>query len=167
MIDKDSLISVGYISRPHSFKGEIQLVLEREIASLKRGDFLFIQIQGKYIPYKVLETKGKSKEPVVKLEFITSFDQAKEICAHQVFIDREMVAEESESALIGYEIIDKQLGNIGIVEEVQTFPQQIMLLVMHNKTLKYIPLVDDFVEHISSKNQEIWLNLPEGLLDLQ
>ena len=167
MIDKDSLISVGYISRPHSFKGEIQLVLEREIAPLHRGDFLFIQIQGKHIPYKVLEIKGKSEEPVVKLEFITSFDQAQGICAHQLFIDRKMVAEESEPALIGYEIIDKQLGSIGKVEEVQTFPQQIMLLVMYNNTMKYIPLADDFVEHISSKNREIWLNLPDGLLDLQ
>ena len=167
MINKDSLISVGYISRPHSYKGEIQLVLEREIAPPQRDDFLFVQIQGKYIPYKVLEIKGKREEPVVKLEFISSFDQAQEICAHQIFIDREMVAEESEPALIGYEIIDKQLGSIGCVEDVQTFPQQIMLLVMYNNTLKYIPFVDNFVEHISSKNQEIWLNLPEGLLDLQ
>ena len=58
MINKDRLISFGYISRPHGFKGELNILLEREIVSLKRDDFIFIHLQGQYIPYKIVSLKG-------------------------------------------------------------------------------------------------------------
>jgi ribosomal 30S subunit maturation factor RimM len=40
------------------------------------------------------------------------------------------------------------------------------LTVSYQGEEKYIPLVNDFIDYISEENQEIWLHLPEGLLDL-
>ncbi|PCJ67782.1 MAG: hypothetical protein COA58_01200 [Bacteroidetes bacterium] len=166
MLNKDSLICIGYISRPHSYKGEIQLTLERKIVSLKRGDFLFIKIQGQYIPYKILLIKGKSEEPVLQFEFITTYELAQEICANEVYTDTEVLPEESELSFVGFEVIDKHLGTIGIVEDVHELPKQIMLLVKYNGEIKYIPLAEDFIDYISADNKEIWLTLPSGLLDI-
>ena len=78
MINKDSLISIGYISRPHSYKGDVQLTLERKIVPLKRDDFLFIKIQGQFIPYKMIGIKGKDDEPILTLEFIDTFDKTED-----------------------------------------------------------------------------------------
>jgi 16S rRNA processing protein RimM len=166
MINKDSLICIGYISRPHSYTGEIQLKLERKIVSLTRGDFLFIKLQGQYIPYQILEVKGKSDDPVLKLEFISTYEQAQEICANEVYTDTEVLPEESELSFIGFEVIDKHLGTIGKVEDVQEMPKQLMLLVNYKDEVRYIPLVDDFIDFISTEEKEIWLTLPNGLLDI-
>lgn len=166
MINKDSLISIGYISRPHSYKGEIQLRLERKIVSLTRDDFVFIKIDGQYIPYKVENVKGRQDEPVLKLQFVDTFEHAEEISGSEVYTDQEVLPQESELTFIGFELIDKKLGTIGKVLDVQEMPQQLMLTVKYNGEEKYIPLVEAFIDYISEENKEIWLQLPDGLLDL-
>jgi|TARA_B110000503_G_scaffold138447_1_gene224661 16S rRNA processing protein RimM len=166
MINKDSLISIGYISRPHSYKGDVQLTLERKIVPLKRDDFLFIKIQGQFIPYKMIGIKGKDDEPILTLEFIDTFDKTEEIIAKEVFTDKEVLPEESELTFIGFQVIDKYLGSIGIVQDIVEMPQQLMLLVPYNGELKYIPLVDDFIDYISPEDKEIVLILPDGLLEI-
>ena len=166
MINKDSLISIGYISRPHSYKGDVQLTLERKIVPLKRDDFLFIKIQGQFIPYKMIGIKGKDDEPILTLEFIDTFDKTDEIIAKEVFTDKEVLPEESELTFIGFQVIDKYLGAIGIVQDIVDMPQQLMLLVPYNGELKYIPLVDDFIDYISPEDKEIVLILPDGLLEI-
>jgi 16S rRNA processing protein RimM len=166
MINKDSLISIGYISRPHSYKGDVQLTLERKIVPLKRDDFLFIKIQGQFIPYKMIGIKGKDDEPILTLEFIDTFDKTEEIIAKEVFTDKEVLPEESELTFIGFQVIDKYLGAIGIVQDIVEMPQQLMLLVPYNGELKYIPLVDDFIDYISPEDKEIVLILPDGLLEI-
>ncbi|HCD68038.1 MAG TPA: hypothetical protein DEQ56_06135 [Bacteroidetes bacterium] len=166
MINKDSLISIGYISRPHSYKGDVQLTLERKIVPLKRDDFLFIKIQGQFIPYKMIGIKGKDDEPILTLEFIDTFDKTDEIIAKEVFTDKEVLPEESELTFIGFQVIDKYLGAIGIVQDIVEMPQQLMLLVPYNGELKYIPLVDDFIDYISPEDKEIVLILPDGLLEI-
>ena len=67
---------------------------------------------------------------------------------------------------MGYELIDSKRGSLGKVIDVRELPQQLMLIIKYNGVEKYIPFVDDFVDYISQENQEIWLHLPEGLLDL-
>jgi ribosomal 30S subunit maturation factor RimM len=166
MINKDSLISIGYISRPHSYKGDVQLTLERKIVPLKRDDFLFIKIQGQFIPYKMIGIKGKDDEPILTLEFIDTFDKTEEIIAKEVFTDKEVLPEESELTFIGFQVIDKYLGAVGIVQDIVEMPQQLMLLVPYNGELKYIPLVDDFIDYISPEDKKIVLILPDGLLEI-
>ena len=158
MINKDSLISIGYISRPHSYKGDVQLTLERKIVPLKRDDFLFIKIQGQFIPYKMIGIKGKDDEPILTLEFIDTFDKTEEIIAKEVFTDKEVLPEESELTFIGFQVIDKYLGAIGIVQDIVEMPQQLMLLVPYNGELKYIPLVEDFIDYISQRIKKLYLS---------
>jgi hypothetical protein len=38
--------------------------------------------------------------------------------------------------------------------------------VPYNGELKYIPLVDDFIDYISPEDKEIVLILPDGLLEI-
>ena len=166
MLNKDRLISFGYVSRPHGYKGDVQITLERKIVSLKRDDFVFIQLQGQFIPYKITHLKGKTDTPVVGLEFIDTFEKAQDIVGSPVFTDQEVLPEDSELSFLGYELIDAKIGSIGKVLDVQELPQQLMLTVSFQGEEKYIPLVDDFIDYISQENKEIWLNLPDGLLDL-
>ncbi len=166
MISKDDLVNIGHISRPHSFKGEIQITLNKKVA-LDQGDFIFVQIEGQFIPFKILAMKGKPNEPVLNLEFVTTFDEAQELVRNSIFLDLAKVQEEeSEISFLGFELVDKHLGTIGIVKDVQELPQQIILVVDYQNKECLIPLVEDFIDYISAENQEIWLNLPNGLLDI-
>ena len=165
MISKDSLVCIGYIGRPHSFKGEIQLSINNEIVSLNRDDFVFIEIDGHYIPYKLEAIRGKQKEPVIKLQFVETYKRAQEISGNQVFVVGEE-QENEEFSVEGFELIDKTLGTIGTIKLVLDLPQQTMMVVNYNNKECYVPLNDVFLDYISEENQEVWVNLPAGLLDL-
>lgn len=166
MIDKKNLIYIGYISRPHSFRGEVQVTLERKIVSLDRDDFLFFKLDGHYIPNKIVGIKGRPDEPIIQFEFVENHNQALDLAGTEIYTDCEVLPKDSELSFIGFEVIDKHLGTIGIVEDVQELPQQLMLLVPFNGEVRYIPLVEDFIDDISEDNKEIRLTLPKGLLEL-
>tara|TARA_B100001059_G_scaffold59808_1_gene55291 strand:+ start:191 stop:691 length:501 start_codon:yes stop_codon:yes gene_type:complete len=166
MIDKDRLISFGYVSRPHGYKGDVHITLEHNIVPLKRDDFVFIQLQGQFIPYKIINLKGKTDTPVVGLEFIDTYEKAQDIVGSPVFTDQEVLPKDSDLSFLGYELIDAKIGSIGKVLDVQELPQQLMLTVSYQGEEKYIPFVENFIDYISEENQEIWLHLPDGLLDL-
>lgn len=166
MLNKDSLMYMGYISRPHSFKGEIQIQLDNEVVSLERNDFIFIRIDGHFIPYRIDGIKGKKQEPVVRLQFIDSYEKAQEVSGNELFIEGDAQNIEETPGLEDFEIIDKKLGTIGRVEEVLEMPQQVLLQVTYNEKVCYIPFVEAFIDYISEENKEIWMKLPDGLLDL-
>jgi ribonuclease R len=141
-------------------------VLSNGVCSLRPNEdkltyscFMEIAPTGKLVDYEIEETVIHSKQRF-------TYEQAQEICANEVFTDTEVLPEESELSFIGFEVIDKHLGTIGKVEDVQELPKQLMLLVTYNGEVKYIPLVDDFIDYISAEEKEIWLTLPDGLLDL-
>lgn len=165
MINKDELVCIGYIKRPHGFKGEIQFQLNKEIA-LDKGDFVFVAIDGQFIPYPIEKINASADEPIAKLRFVDDFDRAKSICAKEIFIETDGIEGDSEVSLIGYTVIDKQLGVLGSVKDIEYFPQQIMLIVEYNGKDCYIPMNEHFIITIVEKNKEIYCNLPEGLLDL-
>ena len=166
MISKDNLVNIGYIARPHSFKGEVQIVLDKKVALVK-GDFLFLCLQGQYIPYKIEGLKGRENEPVAQLQFVRDFEEAKSISGNALYLPLERVQEEEqEISLVGFSVFDATENEIGPVVDVQELPQQIILFVEHKGQRQMIPLVEDFIVYISQEEQRIVLDLPEGLLDI-
>ena len=166
MISKDNLVNIGYIARPHSFKGEVQIVLDKKVALVK-GDFLFLCLQGQYIPYKIEGLKGRENEPLAQLQFVRDFEEAKSISGNALYLPLERVQEEEqEISLVGFSVFDATENEIGPVVDVQELPQQIILFVEHKGQRQMIPLVEDFIVYISQEEQRIVLDLPEGLLDI-
>ncbi len=160
------MVYIGYISRTHSFKGEIQISLDKKIVSLTRGDFVFIKIEGHFIPYKIENLKGKQDEPVLTLEFITDYDTAYTLVGKEIYADIEEQLEDAEITFIGFDLVDKQLSTIGTIKDIMEMPQQIMLVVDYNDKECYIPLAEDFIDYISLETKEIWVDLPQGILDI-
>ena len=66
----------------------------------------------------------------------------------------------------GFLLVDKELGEIGVIEEVLELPQQEMAVVKKEGKEVMIPLNDTFVKGIDRTKKRIDVELPEGLLDL-
>ena len=164
MIAKGDLLCIGYSKRPHGFKGEIQIQLNKEIA-LHKGDFVFVAVDNQFIPYPVTSIKNQ-EDPIGKLRFVDDYDEAQAICGKEIYIESEAIPIELESTLIGYTLIDKNLGTLGKIKDIAHFPQQLMLVIMYNGKDCYVPHNDQFIKLIHHENKEIYSNLPSGLLDL-
>ena len=68
--------------------------------------------------------------------------------------------------IIGFKVIDYVLGPIGIITGVNDASSQVLLEVEHNDRQILIPLVDELIQQLDKQQKQIYLYIPEGLLDL-
>ena len=67
----------GFIISTHGYKGNILIQWEVKPTSLKKGDYLFVLIQGKKVPFLIEEVIGN--QDILKFAFINSDQDAQEI----------------------------------------------------------------------------------------
>jgi len=68
---------------------------------------------------------------------------------------------------VSFEISDKTLGEIGVIEEIIEYPQQEMAAVTYKDKEVLIPLNDQLIVKIDLDGKRIEMDLPEGLLALE
>ena len=76
-------------------------------------------------------------------------------------------AEHAAEFIVGCTIVDEVAGEVGVVEEVREMPTQ-HLIVARNAAgdEALIPLVDEFLVDFDEEAGVVYMDLPEGLLDL-
>jgi 16S rRNA processing protein RimM len=68
--------------------------------------------------------------------------------------------------LEGFIIMDQHKGEIGEILAVIDSTAQTLLEVEYKGEEIYVPLVDQFVVEVDTKNKILKMDLPEGILDL-
>jgi 16S rRNA processing protein RimM len=70
------------------------------------------------------------------------------------------------SDLEGFTAHDEKLGELGVILSVQEFPQQFVATVNYQNKEILFPLNEDFIVEIDEEEQLLYLDLPDGLLDV-
>lgn len=173
-INKSDCVEVGYIQKPHGLKGEIILVFGREFEETIAGtDFLFIDIDGGLVPFYI-EEEGlnfKSGESAIcKLEFVDTLTSARNMVGCKVFVSGEAVAEaadqEFSSPLTGMRVYDQKFGDIGLIGRVDDYSGNLVITVLHTRNEILIPLSDEIITRIDEAKREIYLDCPNGLIEI-
>lgn len=77
------------------------------------------------------------------------------------------VLELQEGGIEGFTVVDAEAGAIGTAISINEMPGQHLLEVeRENGKTVLIPVVDEFLEGLDEEERCIYVNLPEGLLDL-
>ena len=76
-----------------------------------------------------------------------------------------LVDKSSSISLLGFSVFNNE-KNIGIVNEVIEQPHQILLQILVNKKEAYIPLHEKTLIKIDHKKKEVYVILPDGLLEV-
>ena len=163
---------IGKIVAAHGLKGEVILVhhLGKKTA-LKDVNALFLEdSQKQLIPWFIEKASARNEEEcVVKLEDIHTREGAKKVYPKDVWLTdtdfQKLVATNAPIALLGYEVIDgnQPLGNIS---EVIEQPHQVLCSVMYKDKEVLIPLHQDTLVKIDRKLKKVFVQLPEGLLEV-
>jgi 16S rRNA processing protein RimM len=165
---------VGYIQKPHGLKGEVILVFvpgyEETFGETK---FVFIDIDGGLVPF-LIEKDGfryrNGESAICRFVFIDSLTKAKDLSGCKVFVpDNEIVCPENEettSPLIGMRAFDAIFGEIGLVKRADDFSGNMVITVAYKNTEILIPLSDEVVTSVDEVKREIFLNCPNGLIEL-
>lgn len=163
------LVKIGFISKTHGYDGVMKLSVEEEFqGAIQQSQFLFIDIESMRIPFLIQKLHAGATF-LCKLEDIDAKEIAVKYNSLSIYIERKYIkdtqAEESFKSLLGY-LVHNQDQQIGILKDIQEFPQQLMGVILHKDQEILIPLHDDLIIEIEHEHKTIRLELPEGLLEL-
>lgn len=159
------LHSIGRVAGKHGFSGEISIAFNRGIdpVNIKKGNFLFIEFDGKGVPFLIEQFKAGAG--VVKLMDINDIREAEELEGRTVLVPGDEDASGEDQDILGFQIICNNT-NIGHIISIESYPAGDMLILEKDGQEIMIPLVEDWIVEVDEENQCLVMDLPEGLLDL-
>lgn len=163
---------IGTLSKTRGLKGELQLYVDFDGLNDIKFDAVFIDIAGKLVPYFVKSVKyPQANVAYINFEEVDTIEKAAKLVKKDIFLPNKLMPEKSEEDftlfdLEGYIAIDEQHGELGQIIEVAEFPQQVIATVKYEGRDVMFPLNGVTIKGIDMEGGEVYVDLPEGLLDV-
>jgi 16S rRNA processing protein RimM len=173
-----SFVRIGRVHSPqgvrgqlfiHIFAGEAAWVDQWTELCLSQGDSLTPEVR-----LTIKQIKPHSKQGkwglVVTLVDIDNRNQVEPYKAWNVLIPESfLVAEDGEAIylreVLGFQVVEKERGEVGIIRGFSGNAQQDLLLIEHASGAEVlVPFVDPLIERIDKEKRQVVMQIPWGLL---
>ena len=167
---KIEYFEVGHIIRTHGLNGQLKAKIGPNCPELSELESLFFKIDGHYVPYFISDYSKNGNQFIIKFEEVNNIDSAQYLRGKNIFIDQSRMIESpadtiSSNEMIGFEVMEKEKC-LGKVKEILNSGPIQHLIVIHNKKEVLIPINNHFIISIDTKNNIIYTELPDGLLEI-
>jgi 16S rRNA processing protein RimM len=171
-VNMNQYFKIGKLAATFGVEG--QLILEHNLGkktSLKGLENIFIEEnKDSFLPYFISSTKIKSgTEIYISLEGLKSKEAAKFLVKKEVWLHendfKKFAAGAAPISLLGFMIVDKE-QEIGEILEVIEQPHQILCTISIDGKEALIPIHEKSLEKIDKKNRKVYVDLPNGLLEI-
>ncbi len=170
---QDELFHLGKIVRTFGSKGEVVFQADAEILSkLKKLESVFLKINENLVPFFIELFQPRPKgQAIVKFFDVDSADDASRLAGCAIYIPLAILPKQKGTQIHsieieGFTVIDSVRGETGTVRTVLEMPQQALLAIDFNGKEILIPVVDEIVKKIDRKAKIIYIEAPEGLIEL-
>ena len=132
-------------------------------------DYLVLDIDGILVPFYMDECRfRKDSVALVKFTDVNSVERATELTNTEVYFPRALAETEDETPtllfLIGFDIVNAANGqHVGTITGIDDSTSNILFELSSGQL---IPASDDLIRNIDTDNEEIVMDIPEGLLDI-
>jgi 16S rRNA processing protein RimM len=171
-MNKESCYEIGFVTKPHGLNGAVSITLDVDNPlEYQNLESVFLEISGRLIPFFISKIQIRDNSAIVEFEEINTRDQFEEIKSAKLFLPLNFLPQLPDDEfyyheVIGFKVVDQNLGNLGIVSGFNTSgPQPIMVMDYKEKEI-LIPASKEIVIKPNKKEKTIEVNLPEGLLEI-
>lgn len=161
-------IKIGKVLKTHGFKGHLKIYVDE----FYMNDFLDINsVIINNLPYFISSKDiNSNSQAIILLEDIDSKEKAQKLQGKELLAKEDDLTEILDGNefddIVTYEILDKNYGKIGKINEIVEMPFQIMAKVTYKEKPILIPLNDDFITFINDKKKIVEMQLPDGFLEI-
>lgn len=169
------LLTIGHTKKTYGYQGALKVFVEDHfLDDFLEAEVVFLEITGQQIPYFVKNIENEH-QLLLELEEVDSKEAAKSLTDKPLSMRREDLSETLEAPVdellilqqfIGFTLIDREAGEVGVVEDIIEMPQQYFALVHYKGAEALIPINDEFLVGADPDEKILEMDLPEGLLDL-
>jgi len=169
---REDYVEVGYVAKAHGVQGEVKISFDVHDLSdyLNRKSFWLAHKNGVEKEWEISRMRLADKHVIVKFKDIRYRDEAEQLVGMTLFVPQTDLPQLPEGEfyyfeIIGFDVVDKQLGKLGKVKDiVETGSQDIILMEYHNQEV-LIPVVDQIVLSADKNQRCVYTHLPDGLLE--
>ncbi len=170
---KEECFYLGKVVGKFSFKGEVLIKLDTdEPETYTKMESVFIDYNDNLVPFFIDSSSlHKSSLLRVKFEDIDTEEDAEDLVGAELYLPLSFLPKLEDDQfyfheIIGFEVIDSQHGNIGKVVSINDSTAQALFEIKKGDKEILIPMNDEFLQKIDKTNRKIYLQTPEGLVDL-
>lgn len=164
---------LGTVVGKYSFKGEVLLKLDTDEPELYQSlNSLFLAQKNALIPFFV-ERCAMHKPGLLRLrlEDVDNEEDANTILKSKAYLPLSKLPKLTGNKfyyheIIGFDVVDKNLGEIGSVLAVNEHTAQATIEVSIGQKTALIPIVDDIVLEVKRDTKSIYVETPPGLIEL-
>ena len=169
-MDVQDFVEVGKIVKTHGVNGEVIVELDNPAILEDTTEPVVLEIEGLRVPFFIEQAKAVSAQRArIQFDCTRTEQRAKTLVGCRVFVSPDLLDDtddefSSPSALVGFNVIDKQHGNIGAIQSIDNLNINPIIVVGDKELL--IPFHPEFVTKIDFRKKQVRVSVPEGLLNL-
>lgn len=156
---------IGYFSKTHGLKGELQLNITRDF-DIENCNAIIIKLSSGESPQFISEFRENKNGFNILLEEIDTIEKAKAFVGKKVLVNDEFVLEEEKNPLIGYKLVDEIFGEVGEITDIDDESTNPVFNIDHKGKQVILPYNDDLVTGIDEGKKTVNYRAPEGLIEM-
>lgn len=159
------LQEIGYFSKTHGLKGQLQLNIITHF-DIEKCNALIVQLPTGQLPQFISEYRETKNGFVVSLDDVTSIDEAKKFVGKKVLVDEKYIFTGYDVELVGYTLFDELFGEVGVVDELEDTGVNLILKINHKGKQVLLPYSEDLVLKVDDEKKTIFYKAPDGLIQM-
>ncbi len=170
---KEDCFFLGTIVGKYSFKGEVLIKLETDSPkSYLDLEAVLVNNPHGLVPFFIDSARlHKTSLLRVKFEGVSNETEADQLIKKKVFLPLDQLPKLEGNRFYYHEIkdfiaIDQFEKKIGVIKSVNDSGPQALFMIDNNGTEILIPVHDNFITKLNREEKRIYLNLPDGLLEI-
>ena len=169
MIKQEEVFKIGRLGTTHGVKGEVSFHFDDDIFDRVEADYLVLDVEGILVPFFMEEYRFRSDtQAYVKFRDVDTMERTAELTGCDVYFPRELAAMEDETPilemLVGFQLVDASNGRV--VGKITDINDQTANVLFELSDGRLIPASDELIMNIDTQNEQIVMNIPEGLLEI-
>lgn len=172
----EEYLKIGKTLKAHGIKGELKLLVEEVFEDdVDDVEVLFLDLKGQKIPFFVEHIRGGGTA-IVKLEEVKDRTNAENYQHKDVYVRRRDIRKTNHEIaqglegtyyyLKGFTLVEEDLGEVGTIVSIERYPHQEMAVVEREGRTALVPLVAAQILREDHGAKKVYMQLPQGLLDL-
>lgn len=172
MIKQDEVYPIGHFYKTHGVNGELALSFTSDVFEQGESPYWVVDMDGILVPFFPVSCRIRSSSSaLVCLEGIGTETKARVMVGREVYYPIRFLPEDHEEddyrSLIGFDVVDRNAGLLGRVEDVDDSTINVLLVISNGTDDLLVPLAGDYILSLDEENHCIHVELPHELIHLQ
>lgn len=171
-MEQKTFTEIGFIRKTQGFHGDVRLAVNQgDAEDFLNSKYLFLNMDGSLVPFYVEHFSAEGTQAVISFEDVNTHESAVTLVSKKVLLPENELPDsfheqDDLKSIVGFTIIDRTKGTVGVVKDVAETPGQLMIFFDYGNAEVMLPANEQTLLKVMKRKKEIHVDIPDGLLEI-